>query len=84
MVRVTTERRVHYTESATCLKLVDRFRFPDAWIQAGRLAGTDKAAILDHVRLDMHPVQAIEEAVSFVEKHSVRVAVMGRLRRRDR
>ena len=26
MVRVTTERRVHYTESATCLKLVDRFR----------------------------------------------------------
>ena len=26
MVRGTTERRVHYTESATCLKLVDRFR----------------------------------------------------------
>ena len=38
------------------------------WIQAGRFAGTDKAAILDHVRLDMHPVQAIEEAVSFVEE----------------
>ncbi len=27
MVRVTTERRAHYTESATCLKFVDRFRF---------------------------------------------------------
>ena len=26
MVRVTTERRAHYTESATCLKFVDRFR----------------------------------------------------------
>ena len=58
--------------------------FPDAWIQAGRFIGTDKAAILDHVRLEMHPVQAIEEAVSFVEKHSVRGAVIGRLRRRDR
>ena len=33
--------------------------FPDAWIQAGRFAGTDKATILDHARLDMHPVQAI-------------------------
>ncbi len=32
----------------------------------------------------MHPVQAIEEAVSFVEKHSVRGAVISRLRRRDR
>ena len=26
MVGVTTERRVHYTESARCLKLVDRFQ----------------------------------------------------------
>ena len=59
-------------------------RFPDAWIQAGRFAGTDKATVLDHVRLDMHPVQAIEEAVAFVEKHSTRGAVIGRVRRRDR
>lgn len=58
--------------------------FPDAWIQAGRFAGTDKATILDHLRLDMHPVLAIEEAVSFVEKHSLRGADIGRLRRRDR
>lgn len=58
--------------------------FPDAWIQAGRFAGTDKATILDHVRLDMHPIRAIEEAVAFVEKHSMRGAVIGRVRRRDR
>lgn len=58
--------------------------FPDAWIQAGRFAGTDKATILDHVRLDMHPIRAIEEAVTFVEKHSTRGAVIGRVRRRDR
>ena len=58
--------------------------FPDAWIQAGRFAGTDKADIVDSTRLDTHPVQAIEEAVSFVEKHSLHGAVIGRLRRRDR
>ena len=59
-------------------------RFPDAWIQAGRFAGTDKAAILDHTRLDGYPAQAIEDAVSFVEKHSLRGAEIGRIRRRDR
>ena len=59
-------------------------RFPDAWIQAGRFAGKDKATILDHTRLEMHPVQAIDEAVAFVEKHSMRGAVIGRVRRRDR
>ncbi len=59
-------------------------RFPDAWIQAGRFAGTDKATILDHTRFDGYPAQAIEAAVSFVEKHSLRGAVIGRVRRRDR
>lgn len=58
--------------------------FPDAWIQAGRFAGKDKSVILDHVRLDMPPIRAIEEAVAFVEKHSMRGAVIGRVRRRDR
>ena len=58
--------------------------FPDAWIQAGRFAGKDKAAILDHTRLEMYPVLAIEEAVTFVEKHSLRGAEIGRVRRRDR
>ncbi len=60
-----------------------RDHFPDAWIQAGRFAGTDKATILDHVRLDMPLPQAIDQAVSFVEKHSLRGAVIGRVRRRD-
>ncbi len=58
--------------------------FPDAWIQAGRFAGTDKAAILDHTRIDAPLIQAIDEAVAFVEKHSLRGAVIGRVRRRDR
>ena len=59
-------------------------RFPDAWIQAGRFAGTDKAAILDHTRLDAPLIQVVDEAVAFVEKHSLRGAVIGRVRRRDR
>lgn len=58
--------------------------FPDAWIQAGRFAGTDKSTILDHVRLEMHLVDAIDHAVAFVEKHSMRGAAIGRVRRRDR
>ena len=59
-------------------------RFPDAWIQAGRFAGTDKATILDHTRIEAPLIHAIDEAVTFVEKHSLRGAVIGRVRRRDR
>ena len=63
----------------------DRFdHFPDAWIQAGRFAGTDKAAIIDQAEFKMSLIQAIEEAIAFVEKHSLHGAVIGRLRRRER
>lgn len=46
--------------------------FPDAWVQAGRFDGTDKARILDHSDLKMPLTEAIEEVVRFVEKHSMR------------
>ena len=58
-------------------------RFPDAWIQAGRFGGTSKAVIVDQVRLDMPPLQAVEEAVSFVKKHLLRGATIGHLRRTE-
>ena len=58
--------------------------FPDAWIQAGRFAGTDKAVIIDQAEFKMSLIQAIEEAIAFVEKHSLHGAVIGRLRRRER
>ncbi len=57
--------------------------FPDAWIQAGRFAGTDKAQIVDHTDLEMSLVQSIDAAVAFVEKHALRGAAIGRLRRTD-
>lgn len=57
--------------------------FGDAWIQAGRFDGTNKATFLDHAALEMPLIQAIEEAIAFVEKHSVRGAAIGRVRRLD-
>ena len=59
-------------------------RFPDAWIQAGRFSGTDKASIVDHADLKAPLVKTIEEAVAFVEKHALRGAAIGRVRREDR
>jgi ATP-dependent DNA helicase RecG len=63
----------------------DRERyFPDAWLQAGRFAGTDKSRIVDAVEIRSYPVRAIEEAVAFVEKHLLHGAEIGRLRRKER
>lgn len=58
--------------------------FPDAWIQTGRFAGTNKTRIVDSAEFRTPLVQAIEAAVAFVEKHSLRHADIGRLRRTDR
>jgi predicted HTH transcriptional regulator len=63
----------------------DRARhFPDAWIQAGRFRGKDKGRILDRTEIHDYPVRAIEDAVAFVEKHSLRGAEIGAVRREDR
>lgn len=59
-------------------------RFPDAWIQAGRFAGTDRAKILDQARIEESLPAAIEAAIDFVEKHSLHGAAIGRVRRTDR
>ncbi|MEO8359205.1 MAG: helix-turn-helix domain-containing protein [Vicinamibacteria bacterium] len=58
--------------------------FPDAWIQAGRFQGVDRARIVDHSNLVTHLPAAIEAAVAFVEKHSARGAHIVGLRREDR
>ena len=60
---------------------VDRLaHFPDAWIQAGRFAGGDKAAIIDHLDIKTPLVPAIEDAVAFVQKHALRGVEIGRVR----
>jgi len=58
--------------------------FPDAWIQAGRFAGTDKGRILDHAEIRSIPARGVEEAIAFVQKHSWHGATIGAVRRRDR
>ena len=64
---------------------VDRLvHFPDAWIQAGRFAGIDRAAILDHAELKTPLVRAIEDAVAFVGKHALHGASIGPVRRKER
>lgn len=63
----------------------DRERhFPDAWIQAGRFAGKDKSRIVDHVEIRSLPVAAIDEAIAFVQKHTLHGAEIGAVRREER
>jgi predicted HTH transcriptional regulator len=58
--------------------------FPDAWIQAGRFRGTDKAAIVDRAEIRLHLPQAVEEAIGFIQKHSLHGADIGAVRRKER
>ncbi len=58
--------------------------FPDAWIQAGRFAGTDRRKILDSTEIRSLPVPALEEAIAFVRKYLANEAVIGTLRRQDK
>ena len=63
----------------------DRLRhFPDAWLQAGRFGGTDRASITDHMDLKGPLLTLIDEAVRFVERHATRGATIGRTKRVDR
>ena len=43
--------------------------FPDAWVQAGRFAGTDKTRIIDQAALRVPLAESIPAAVSFIERH---------------
>ena len=57
--------------------------FPDAWVQAGRFAGADKATIADHLDIKTPPVQAVEDAVAFVQKHALRGVKIGQVRHEE-
>lgn len=62
----------------------DRERyFPDAWIQVGRFGGTDKSRILDRAEIKTLPVRAIDDAIAFIEKHTLRGAKIGKVRRKE-
>ncbi|MBI3974911.1 MAG: putative DNA binding domain-containing protein [Armatimonadetes bacterium] len=62
----------------------DRERhFADAWIQAGRFRGTDKAHIVDQAEIRLHLIQTVEAAVAFVQKHSLHGVEVGPVRRKE-
>lgn len=86
-LHLTTTHQGHEVPTAGGVLLFGRDRpthSPDAWIQAARFRGIDTATIVDHVDLKGPLVCAIDLAVTFVEKHSLRGAAIGRLRRQDR
>ncbi len=63
----------------------DRFaRFPDAWIQAGRFAGTNRARLIDSAEIQSLLPRAAEEAIAFAQKHLTRESIIEGLRREDR
>lgn len=63
----------------------ERYRyFPDAWVQAGRFRGTDKAHIIDTLEIRSFPVRAVEEAVAFVQKHALHGMEIGAVHRKER
>jgi ATP-dependent DNA helicase RecG len=58
--------------------------FTDAWIQAGRFGGTTRSRIADQREFRGYPVNAIAEAIAFVQKHALLGAEIGALQRKDR
>lgn len=86
-LRITVRHQGRVVPTIGGLLLFGRERerhFPDAWIQAGRFGGTDKSRIRDRAEIRSLPLQAVEEAVAFIEKHGLHGAEIGRIRRKDR
>ncbi len=57
-------------------------RFPDAWIQVGRFAGSDKRRILDSAEIRSHLASAVEEGLAFVRRNIARETIIGQDARR--
>ncbi|CAG1019349.1 hypothetical protein BURC_04225 [Burkholderiaceae bacterium] len=60
-----------------------RAHFPDAWIQAGRFAGTDKTRIVDSTAVYGPSPKMIKAAIEFVQKHGLHGFDIGAVRRTD-
>jgi len=59
----------------------DRFdRFPDARVQAGRLAGKDRSRLLDSAEIRTRLPRAAEQAIEFVQMHMSRATLVTKTR----
>jgi ATP-dependent DNA helicase RecG len=59
-------------------------RFPDAWIQAARFAGTTRGHATDSAAIRSSLPRMAEEAVAFAQKHLMRESVIQGVRREER
>jgi predicted HTH transcriptional regulator len=57
--------------------------FPDAWIQAGRFAGSDKTRIVDSTALTGHLPKLVQATIEFGQKHGLHGFDIGAVRRID-
>ena len=57
--------------------------FPDAWVQAGRFAGTDKTHLVDSAALHGPLPAVVEAAIAFVNKHGLHGYAIGAVRRTE-
>lgn len=86
-LRLITEHQGIKVPTVGGLLLFGRERerwFPDAWIQAGRFKGTDRSTIIDHAELRALPIDAIGDAIGFINKHVLHGADIGAIRREER
>ena len=86
-LRIVTEHQGRQVPTIGGLLLFgkDRFaRFPDAWIQAGRFAGTNRMRLLDSAEIRSFLPRAAEEAMAFAHKHLMRESTVEGVHRQDR
>ena len=86
-LRVTTEHQGRQVPTIGGLILFgkDRFsRFPDAWIQAGRFAGVNRARLVDSTEIRSLLPPAAEDAIAFARKHLTNESIIEGVRREDR
>src|SRR5881397_794984 len=86
-LRIVTEHQGRQVPTIGGLLLFgkDRFaRFPDAWIQAGRFAGINRARLLDSAEIRSFLPLAAEEAIAFIHKHLRHESIVQTVRREDR
>lgn len=80
---VQHQGRVVPTVGGTLLFGRDRRRsFPDAWIQAGRFAGTDRSMIVDSVDVDGTLPGMVDDALAFLDRHLATALVIDGARHR--
>jgi len=57
--------------------------FPDVVIRCARFQGINTNRFLDQQEIDEHLPKAVETAISFIERHTLQAAEIGRVRRRE-